>query len=48
MATVATFLAGVGIGLLAFSKLLAWLLEKWRSQVLELLTGVLAGSSNVQ
>ena len=44
MATVATFLAGVGIGLLAFSKLLAWLLEKWRSQVLALLTGVLAGS----
>ncbi len=44
LATVATFLAGVGIGLLAFSKLLAWLLEKWRAQVLALLTGVLAGS----
>lgn len=44
LATVGTFLAGVGIGLLAFSKLLAWLLEKWRAQVLALLTGVLAGS----
>lgn len=44
LATVGTFLAGVGIGLLAFSRLLAWLLEKWRSQVLALLTGVLAGS----
>ena len=44
LATVATFLAGVGLGLLAFSKLLAWLLERWRVQVLALLTGVLAGS----
>lgn len=44
LATVGTFLAGVGIGLLAFSKLLAWLLERWRSQILALLTGVLAGS----
>ena len=44
LATVGTFLAGVGIGLLAFSKLLAWLLDRWRSQILALLTGVLAGS----
>lgn len=38
------FAAGLAIGLLAFSKLLAWLLGKARRAVLALLTGFMAGS----
>ena len=36
--------AGCGIGLLAFAKLLAWLLRGYRGAVLALLTGFMAGS----
>ena len=40
----AIFAAGLGIGVVCFSKLLAWLLERARSAVLALLTGLMAGS----
>ena len=40
----APFAAGLGLGLLAFSRLLAWLLGKAREAVLALLTGFMAGS----
>ncbi|MDE0178075.1 MAG: DUF368 domain-containing protein [Gammaproteobacteria bacterium] len=40
----AIFAAGMGIGVVCFSKLLAWLLERARSAVLALLTGLMAGS----
>jgi len=36
--------AGCVIGLLAFSRLLSWLLNRYRAPVLALLTGVMAGS----
>ena len=36
--------AGCVIGLLAFSRLLSWLLSRYRAPVLALLTGVMAGS----
>jgi len=38
------FAAGAGIGLLAFSRLLSWLLHHQRDNTLALLTGFLAGS----
>ena len=41
---IAAFAAGLVIGLLAFSKLLSWLLERARAAVLALLTGFMAGS----
>ena len=41
---IAAFVAGLVIGLLAFSKLLSWLLERARTAVLALLTGFMAGS----
>ena len=44
MALLVPFAAGLAIGLLAFSKLLAWLLAKARRAVLALLTGFMAGS----
>ena len=44
LALLAPFAAGLAIGLLAFSKLLAWLLAKGRRAVLALLTGFMAGS----
>ena len=44
VAVLATFVAGLAIGLLAFSRLLAWLLERFRNAVLALLTGLMAGS----
>ena len=40
----AAFGAGLCLGLLAFSKLLAWLLDKARAALLALLTGFMAGS----
>ena len=40
----AIFAAGLGIGVVCFSKLLAWLLERARSAMLALLTGLMAGS----
>ena len=43
-ATLATFAGGLAAGLLAFSKLLAWLLARARDTLLALLTGFLAGS----
>ena len=44
IALLVPFAAGLAIGLLAFSKLLAWLLAKARRAVLALLTGFMAGS----
>ncbi|MCY4015200.1 MAG: DUF368 domain-containing protein [Gammaproteobacteria bacterium] len=44
LALLAPFAAGLAIGLLAFSRLLAWLLAKARRAVLALLTGFMAGS----
>ena len=44
LALLIPFAAGLAIGLLAFSKLLAWLLAKARRAVLALLTGFMAGS----
>ena len=44
LALLVPFAAGLVIGLLAFSKLLAWLLAKARRAVLALLTGFMAGS----
>ena len=44
VAVIAAFAAGLVIGLLAFSKLLSWLLERARAAVLALLTGFMAGS----
>lgn len=44
LALLVPFAAGLAIGLLAFSKLLAWLLAKARGAVLALLTGFMAGS----
>ena len=40
----ATFGAGLAIGAVCFSKLLAWLLDKARHAVLAVLTGLMAGS----
>ena len=40
----ATFAAGLVIGVVCFAKLLAWLLDRGRPAVLALLTGVMAGS----
>ena len=40
----ATFAAGMAIGAICFSKLLAWLLDRARPAVLALLTGLMAGS----
>ena len=40
----ATFAAGLVIGVVCFAKLLAWLLDRARPAVLALLTGVMAGS----
>ncbi|MDE0036550.1 MAG: DUF368 domain-containing protein [Gammaproteobacteria bacterium] len=40
----AIFAAGLGIGVVCFSKLLAWLLERARPALLALLTGLMAGS----
>ena len=44
LALLVPFAAGLAIGLLAFSKVLAWLLAKARRAVLALLTGFMAGS----
>ena len=44
LAVLVPFAAGLAIGLLTFSKLLAWLLAKARRAVLALLTGFMAGS----
>ena len=38
------FGAGLGLGLLAFSQLLSWLLRRMRAPLLALLTGLMAGS----
>ena len=43
LALLVPFAAGLAIGLLAFSKLLAWLLAKARRALLALLTGFMAG-----
>ncbi|MDE0420826.1 MAG: DUF368 domain-containing protein [Gammaproteobacteria bacterium] len=40
----ATFAAGLAIGVVCFSKLLAWLLDRVRHAVLAVLTGLMAGS----
>ena len=40
----ATFAAGLAIGVVGFSKLLAWLLDQARHAVLAVLTGLMAGS----
>ena len=40
----AIFAAGLGIGVVCFSRVLAWLLERARSAVLAFLTGLMAGS----
>jgi putative membrane protein len=39
-----SLMAGAGIGLLCFSKILAWLLATFRNQMMALLTGFLLGS----
>ena len=39
-----TFAAGLGLGAVAFSKVLAWVLERWRAPLLTLLSGFMAGS----
>ena len=44
LAVVAAFAAGLALGLLAFAKLLRWLLARARIPVLALLTGFMAGS----
>ena len=44
LAVLATFGAGLAVGLVGFSKLLHWLLGKARGAVLALLTGLMAGS----
>lgn len=44
---IATFAAGCLLGLLGFSHLLSWLLERFRDPVLALLTGFLIGSLSV-
>ncbi|MCV6605615.1 MAG: DUF368 domain-containing protein, partial [Porticoccaceae bacterium] len=44
VAVLATFAAGCVVGLLSFSRLLGWLLERYRSTTLGLLTGFLVGS----
>ena len=44
VAVVATFAAGLGVGLIAFAKLLGWLLKRAREPSLALLTGFMAGS----
>lgn len=41
------FFIGAGIGLLAFSHLLSWVLKRFRNQTLALLTGFIAGSLGV-
>ena len=41
-----TFVAGCGVGLLSFVHLLSWLLRRYRSATMALLTGFLVGSLN--
>ncbi len=41
------FALGCVVGLLAFSHLLSWLLHRWKSETMALLTGVLLGSLNI-
>ena len=38
------FAAGLGLGAVAFSKVLAWVLARWRAPLLALLSGFMAGS----
>nr|WP_269783337.1 DUF368 domain-containing protein [Marinibactrum halimedae] len=44
---IASFLLGCGVGLLAFSHVLSWLLKHYHNVTLALLTGFLMGSLNV-
>lgn len=44
LSSLVPFAVGLGVGLLAFSKLLSWLLGKAREAVFALLTGFMAGS----
>lgn len=44
--TLAVVAAGAGIGLLAFSRILKWLFDKYRSVTIAVLTGFLVGSLN--
>lgn len=41
---IAVFMAGALIGILSFSKLLEWLLKKYKSQTMSFLTGIMIGS----
>lgn len=41
------FALGCGVGLMAFSHVLSWLLHHWKSETMALLTGVLIGSLNI-
>jgi len=44
LAVLATFAAGMAVGLVGFSKALAWLLDRVRGPMVALLTGFMAGS----
>lgn len=44
LARLAVFAAGLGLGVVAFSKLLGWALGRFRAPLLALLTGLMAGS----
>ncbi len=44
LATLVPFALGCAVGLLAFVRLLRWLLERWHGQTVALLVGVMAGS----
>lgn len=44
LATLAPFALGCAVGLMAFVRVLRWLLERWHGQTVALLVGVMAGS----
>jgi putative membrane protein len=44
LATLVPFALGCAVGLIAFVRLLRWLLERWHGQTVALLVGVMAGS----
>lgn len=47
MGVLLPFALGCGVGLLAFSHLLSWLLHRWKNETMALLTGVLLGSLKI-
>ena len=46
VAIILTFVAGAGIGVIAFSNVLSWLLKKYYNQTVALLAGFMVGSLN--